>query len=139
MNVYVVYEERQVSTGCDTEPGNQWSSHEPHENEFIITGVQRTQPDSCYYEEFVVEGEPANVYVIWVRYDTGSTLGRDCGRGAIAGVVLTEQEANAQLDLIESGKHPLSYNWSGYFESLVSSEAQLFPVLGGETKLKRTY
>jgi hypothetical protein len=41
-------------------------------------------------------------------------------RGIITDVCLTEAEANARIDAVESKDHPDSHYWNGYFSRLES-------------------
>jgi len=118
--LYVSYEEDRLG-------GKQVDKWEwdPTYTNFRIIGVYSKNPHSCYTEEIEVPFDIKKqefVYVVVVRYTTGSTFGESYGEGCIVGCYGTIQEANSMKESIETGKYngPKLTVWTRYFEKLES-------------------
>lgn len=138
--LYVEYE-TSSSGGAAISPGEQWSDHEDTITEFSVVGVSLEKPNMLYYEHFDIDlpNGTEEVYVVHVRYGTGNTFGHETGCGKITDICLTKDDAHKILDSIEDNSHRDSSYWTGYFESLESSDASAFPIRSTSKSMHRKY
>lgn len=126
MKVYITYKES--STGGDAiDPDDRWSSHTDIHYEFQLVQACLVKSDDAWYcEEFDinVEEPPHEVFVVAVRYESGSTFGRSYGNGCIEGVYVNKDEAMKIAKSIEEDTYSPAKKgyctWKGYFERLES-------------------
>lgn len=130
--VHVYWQERTVYTR-EIDQEDSWDQGETY-TEVNLLGVY-TDKESKYansWETFEFDGYvPSEVYIVWVRYSTGSTFGHESGRMLVLGAYETEEEAIAEVKLVNSGKHPKHYTWDGYFEKLESVDHYHYNVTQG--------
>ncbi len=76
--------------------------------------------NTYYYSVLQVPFQPKlgqEVYVVCVRYDTGSTFGRVNGKGTVVGIYETLAEANKIKEQIDKDEFEGYCEWKGYFEN----------------------
>ena len=144
--LYVVYEEDCAEVIEDTYGDDGPYAGFTHDRyDYEVTGVYSTKPDSTvYYEERVLDSknQPEEVYVVIVRYSTGSTFGHSDGRGHIVGVYESEEKAKEVSEKINTGKFKGKYGytpWTGYFERLEGVEIDCFDIKEKEGKARKKF
>jgi len=143
-NLYIYYNEVR-SGGEETDPGQEFSSHEPEYIDFtpiafyhfLISGDTflgklmdfDRGSGSTDYRHYEVEFDPMEykeVYAVIVRYTTGDTFGTTHGAWEAAKIVTNKQDAEKIKKDIEKetgdydSKKKGYHAWKGYFESLES-------------------
>lgn len=121
--IFVTYDERTYLTR-DPDPDDNWDAGEAH-TDFTLERVFLDKPKDIYCKALEKRHDfesGTSVFVVVVRYSTGNTFGHETGRGCIVEVCKTFEEAQQVSRLCESGDHPQSYTWRGYFESLEDVE-----------------
>lgn len=138
--IYLTYDEHR--RGGDIRTGQEsyaWPSYEDSYIEFIPKGLFAKKGD--WQETVEVTFDPKDfidqdIYIVVVRYETGSTFGRIYGAWSTPGAFVSLEEAHTMKDIIENGDYITGYEkyrtrwpnahrhpcWAGYFERLSSVE-----------------
>jgi hypothetical protein len=121
--VYLRYEDH-TSGGCALSD-EEYSNLEDEYVEFYPRSLH-TQAGN-WSEEINVDFDPAKladkaVFLVHVRYSTGSTFGHSYGHWEVIGVYATRNEAAAVVKSIGDDSYSGYKCWNGYFDSLESAE-----------------
>lgn len=132
--VYLIYDESAHGGEiCEGEEGSNYPEHEPEYNEFYPKGLRLKAPD--WSETIEVDFDPSGLdqlYVVIVRYSSGSTFGTTHGHWHVIGAYESRDEAEKIEMAISKGtgmynrsekglytdKNRAYMPWVGYFESL---------------------
>ena len=130
----MIYEESSHGGGiCAGDKNSEWPSHEDEYNEFSAKGLRLKPPD--WSETIEVDFDPKeseHLYVVVVRYSSGSTFGSTHGHWYIEGAYKTYDEAEKIEIAISKGtgrydpekKNRAYMPWVGYFESLEGASVE---------------
>jgi hypothetical protein len=130
-NVIVTYEET-TRIIEDTQGGDEpYSGFRETETYSAVTGVFRKNPETTPYNEDVEIRDcpeslpfPQKIFLVVVKYTTGSTFGTEHGITFFEGAYILEQNAKEIEEMISNGRYEelkVRYPpWIGYFESLES-------------------
>lgn len=121
--VYLLYEEStHGGEVCEGDENSNWPSYEDEYNEFYPKGLRLKPPE--WSETIEVDFDPSgldHLYVVVVRYSSGSTFGSTYGHWYIEGAYKAYDKAK-KIEMAISkgtGKYDRAYMpWEGYFESL---------------------
>lgn len=128
--VYLTYDEHRG--GGEIRKGEEDHQFPCHEDEWIVfTPGQLFRTPSGWCETIALDFDPADcksLYLVIVRYSTGSSFGHTTGAWQIEGAYKTEAEAEAVSVSIEENKYEGHAVWNGYFERLESVYFRKFPL-----------
>lgn len=132
--IYVEYISRRH--GGEPLSDEPYSDREPEYIDFYITKCSADKSlVGISREEHEVNFEPKSgntVYVVYVRYSTGDSFGHTNGEWSIIDILDSMEHANKLKESIDSGEYERNNGhapWTGYFESLESSNIEKF-ILG---------
>lgn len=125
MKLNLLYNEYHSGGGiCEGQENDSWPSYEDTYIDWELTDckITRSKYDRNVEEVdvpfVVVPGD--QVFVVFVRYQTGGTFATTIGAWNIVGVYKDHVEALAIFDSIHDGSYPKQKNiyvpWLGYFE-----------------------
>ncbi len=129
-NVYLIYDESTHGGGvCSGQENEEWPSLEDEYNEFHPKGLRLKAPE--WSETIEIDFDPAeseHLYVVVVRYSSGSTFGNTHGHWHIEGAYKSYEKAEKIERSIskDDGCYPSKKDyknrgympWVGHFESL---------------------
>lgn len=116
------------------EEGKKFPSYEPTYISLTILGVYCSRPINHFFiHEVEVNFQPAPgqaIYLVVPRYTTGSTFGSTYGDFYFQKIFKQEnlQAMQAEIRLMESGQHPDSHRWQGFFSNLELIEVYFFEI-----------
>jgi len=117
MKVYLKYTEYSIDESNESDFSEEYTT-------LSVDGLYKEKPSCGYYETFEIDDKKrgTKLYIVVVRYSTGSTFGQSNGCSYFEGIYNTAEEAGAISDSIYKNKY-LGYRpWHGYFERLEDVE-----------------
>lgn len=143
--VYLIYDEETHGGGvCRGDEDSDWPNHNDEYNTFTPKGLRLKPPE--WSETIEVDFDPTeldHLYIVVVRYSSGSTFGRTHGHWHIEGAYKTYDEAEKIEMAISKGTgwydpekdygdraYPgrTGMPWVGYFESLEGATVERLDV-----------
>lgn len=129
--LYLVYDSN--ISGGEVSPGYSDVSYPPHEPEYVsFRPLYLLRKRPSWSEEISVEFDPSKlnkVYLVTVRYTTGSSFGVSYGHWEVISAYKSYNKAEKVRDSIRDDTYKGHKPWVGYFESLEDVEIRPIDIM----------